>query len=292
MFLSIYKTTIKNLLRSLMFWMAVGLVIGITFYKCKNGVYSMYSYSYKEIIYDTDPRFVLELNPYKNLIGNVCISFVMYYAMPIFTVISTVLVLNRDYGDQFFEIEKAGGVRSWKYTGGRISALVTVNFALVFIACFLGVWLYLLTRVGPEGVYKMETGELLWDSAKRLIRFIAFMPLPTTLFYISFTYFLGNIFKNGWIGGFGGMSHIIATYLFGYQLRFRLPDRYHDYFSINNAQKIRSYLSRCSWDTDFEIFIDKSGTSIKDAALCFSFVTGLAIIMLIISYIRVRKRSV
>ena len=199
MFLSIYKTTIKNLLRSLMFWMAVGLVIGITFYECKNGVYSMYSYSYKEIIYDTDPRFVLELNQYKNLIGNVCISFVMYYAMPIFTVISTVLVLNRDYGDQFFEIEKAGGVRSWKYTGGRISALVTVNFALVFIACFLGVWLYLLTRVGPEGVYKMETGELLWDSAKRLIRFIAFMPLPTTLFYISFTYFLGNIFKNGWI---------------------------------------------------------------------------------------------
>ena len=292
MFLSIYKITIKNLLRSLIFWMAVGLVIGITFYECKNGVYSMYSYSYKEIIYDTDPRFVLELNPYKNLIGNVCISFVMYYAMPIFTVISTVLVLNRDYGDQFFEIEKAGGVRSWKYTGGRISALVTVNFALVFIACFLGVWLYLLTRVGPEGVYKMETGELLWDSAKRLIRFITFMSFPTTLFYITFTYFLGSIFNSGLISAIGSMAHVIATYVCGFQLRFRIPDIYHDYFSINSAKKIRDYLKYFKWENGFENYIKTYETSFKDAALCFSFVVGLAVICSVISYLRVRKRSV
>ena len=292
MFLSTYKTTMKNLFRSLIFWMAVAFVIGITVYEMKKGHLSMYSYIYKELIYDTDPRFFLSMEQYKNLVGNVCIGDVMYYSMPIFTVISTVLVLSRDYGDQFFEIEKAGGVRSWKYIGGRIAALVTVNFAFVIFSCFLGVWMYLITRGGPGGVYKMETGELILDSAKRLIRFIAFMPLPTTLFYISFTYFIGNIFKNGWIGGIVGMSHIIATYLFGYQLRSRLPEKYHDYFCINNADKIRKYLSRCSWDRDFEGFIRKYGTSFKDAALCFSFVVGLAIIMLIISYIRVRKRSV
>ncbi len=289
MFLSIYKTTIKNLFRSFIFWMAVAFVIGVVLYRHSDAHYGEFSMIYKEMIYDTDPRFVLKMSQYQDLIGNVCISHVMYYAMPIFTVISTVLVLNRDYGDQFFEIEKAGGVKSVKYTGGRIAALVTVNFALVIIACFLGVWLYLLTRGGPA---KMDTGELLWDSAKRLIRFIVFMPWPTTLFYISFTYFLGNIFKNGWIGGMGGMSHIVATYLFGYQLRFRLPDRYHDYFSINNAKKIRHYLTRCSWDRDFESFIRKYGTSFEDAVLCFSFVVGLAILMLIVSYIRVRKRSV
>ena len=292
MFLSVYKTTLKNLFRSLVFWMAMAFVIGIVLYGQSISRYGEFSMLYRETIYDTDPRFVLTMQQYQNLIGNVCIGNVMYYAMPVFTVISTVLVLSRDYGDQFFEIEMAGGVRPWKYIGGRIAALVTVNFALVFIACFLGVWMYLITRGGPSGFYKMETGELILDSAKRLVRFIAFMPLPTTLFYIAFTYFLGNIFKSGWIGGVGGMIHIIATYLFGYQLRFRLPDRYHNYFSINNAKKIRHYLTRCSWDRDFESFIRKQGTSFSDAAICFAFVVGLAIIMLIISYIRVRKRSV
>ena len=244
MFLSIYKTTLKNLFRSLIFWMAMAFVIGIVLYGQSNSRYGEFSMLYREMIYDTDPRFVLTMQQYQNLIGNVCIGDVMYYAMPVFTVISTVLVLNRDYGDLFFEIEKSGGVKSLKYTGGRIAALVTVNFALVFIACFLGVWLYLYTRGGPGGIYKMETGELVLDSAKRLIRFIAFMPLPTTLLYIAFTYFLGNIFKSGWIGGVGGMIHIIATYLFGYQLRFRIPDKYHDYFSINNAKNFTAALSK------------------------------------------------
>ena len=134
MFSSVYKTTLKNLFRSLIFWLAAAFVIGVTVYEFSKGHYGEYDHTLNEMIYDTDPRFVLSYIHYKSLMQNVCISDVMYYAMPIFTVISTVLVLNRDYGDQFFEIEKASGVKAITYTGGRLAALVTVNFALAAIA--------------------------------------------------------------------------------------------------------------------------------------------------------------
>ncbi len=286
---SVYKTTLKNLFRSLIFWMAVAFVIGVTVYRFSIDRYGAYDHTLKEMIYDTDPRFVLAMNQYLNLIGNVCIADVMYYAMPIFTVISTVLVLNRDYGDQFFEIEKSSGVKAITYTGGRLAALVTVNFALATIACFLGVYLYLFARGGPV---EMTGWEVFVDSSKRLIRFITSMSFPTTLFYITFTYFLGSIFNSGWISAIGGMVHVIATYVCGFQLRFRMPDIYHDYFSINNASKIRGYLKYFKWESGFKSYIQKYGTSFKDAALCFSFVVGLAVICSVISYIRVRKRSI
>ena len=289
MFSSVYKTTLKNLFRSLIFWLAAAFVIGVTVYEFSKGHYGQYSYTFNEMIPDTDPRFVLAMNQYRNLIGNVCISNVMYYAMPIFTVISTVLVLNRDYGDQFFEIEKASGVKAITYTGGRLAALVTVNFALAAIACFLGTHMYLLFRASPV---EMTGWEVFLDSSKRLIRFITFMSFPTTLFYITFTYFLGSIFNSGLISAIGSMAHVIATYVCGFQLRFRIPDIYHDYFSINNASKIRDYLKYFKWENGFENYIKRYETSFKDAALCFSFVVGLAVICSVISYLRVRKRSV
>lgn len=289
MFSSVYKTTLKNLFRSLIFWLATAFVIGVTVYEFSNGHFGQYSHTLNEMIYDTDPRFVLAMNQYRNLIGNVCISDVMYYAMPIFTVISTVLVLNRDYGDQFFEIEKASGVKAITYTGGRLAALVTVNFALAAIACFLGTHMYLLFRASPV---EMTGWEVFLDSSKRLIRFITFMPFPTTLFYITFTYFLGSIFNSGLISAIGSMAHVIATYVCGFQLRFRIPDIYHDYFSINSAKKIRDYLKYFKWENGFENYIKTYETSFKDAALCFSFVVGLAVICSVISYLRVRKRSV
>ena len=289
MFSSVYKTTLKNLFRSLIFWLAAAFVIGVTVYEVLNGHYGVYDHTLNEMIYDTDPRFVLSYIHYKSLAQNVCIADVMYYSMPIFTVISTVLVLNRDYGDQFFEIEKASGVKAITYTGGRLAALVTVNFALAAIACFLGTYLYLLVRGGPA---EIKGWEMIWDTFKRLARFIPVMPFPTTLFYITFTYFLGSIFNSGLISAIGSMAHVIATYVCGFQLRFRIPDIYHDYFSINNASKLRMYFYYHPWDAEYKSFVISQGTSFKDAALCFSFVVGLAVICSVVSYIRVRKRSV
>jgi len=170
MFSSVYKTTLKNLFRSLIFWLAAAFVIGVTVYNFAKGHFGQYSHTLNEMIPDTDPRFVLSMNQYRNLIGNVCISDVMYYAMPIFTVISTVLVLNRDYGDQFFEIEKASGVKAITYTGGRLAALVTVNFALAAITCFLGTHMYLFFRATQQVLPKNHPPYILCYAGNQSLR--------------------------------------------------------------------------------------------------------------------------
>ena len=64
MLLSVYKTTLKNLSRSLIFWLMLALLIGFSLYEAFSGGHGYYSFEYKEMIWDTDPRYVLSEENY------------------------------------------------------------------------------------------------------------------------------------------------------------------------------------------------------------------------------------
>ena len=119
MLLSSIKNTFKNTVRSVSFWLIVLTFALIAFYNVGSLSYSQYDLELKEYIYDTDPRFSLD---YQGYIKQFCTVFdmLMPYAVPLLAIVSTALIVFRDYGDNFFEIEKASGIKPIRYLSGRL----------------------------------------------------------------------------------------------------------------------------------------------------------------------------
>ena len=82
MFYQIYKTTLKNILRSKTFWLALILLFAVAVYEGIKSSYGYYDMQLKEFIMDTDPRFVLEYRTSIKEISNSC-SSLLSYAIPI-----------------------------------------------------------------------------------------------------------------------------------------------------------------------------------------------------------------
>ena len=194
MFLSVYKTTLKNLFRSLLFWLVIALLIGCSLYEAFSGGSGYYSHELGEMIWDTDPRYVLDEETYvKDAINN-C-SYTMLYAMPLMAIVSTFLILSRDYSDGFYEIERAGGRRTLRYLTGRLSALLTVNFIAILLTVFMMSITYVFTR---GGVSDMPIGEFWADLIPRTLRNVICVTWPPVAMFVCFTYMLGSLFKNGY----------------------------------------------------------------------------------------------
>ena len=122
-----YKTALRNLFRSPLFWLTVLLVTGVSIYMASTRSYTYYDEALNDVILDTDPRFILDFKTYVQHVSNTCGAKSMVYALPLFAVITSSLILMRDYGDKFFEIERAAGIKPSHYVWGRVAALITVT---------------------------------------------------------------------------------------------------------------------------------------------------------------------
>ena len=277
MFLTTYKNTLKNLIRSTTFWLLVAVLAIVVIQGVNEGFY----------LVDTEPDFVLTYQMYIQSIINSLASKLLMYALPIFAVITVVLVLNRDYGDKFFEIEKAANVRPTSYLYGRLSALISVNFAVLILSNLLFMYCYLYTCGGVEG---LTTWEMISETFIRVVRVDIFVGMPSLIFYIGLTYFAGAIFKNGIPAAIVGMGYAIGFYAGYITLRLRISEEYFSYFSPI-PQKLRRFFHY--YDTEwFEDTIARQKTSVTDVAFCISFLVGIAIICSIISHISIRNRNV
>jgi len=270
MFFKIYKTTFKNIYRSPIFWMLFVLIAFVAW----------------DIIFDTDPRYVLGYNTYVKTVSNTMSSDVLYYLMPLFTSITTVLVVNRDHGDNFFEIEKAAGVKPIQYVFARLLAIFTLNLIVVTIISYLYLDLYVFIR---GGVKYMGLWEYITDSTVRMLRMIIFRAVPLIVFYIGFTYFIGSLFKSGIAAAIGSISYV-AFYAIGYlMLRLRVGEIYWDYLSPSPL-KLTMYFHYYD-HTEFEWLITTFQISMGDAILCISLLVGLGVIYSTIAYLCTRKRD-
>ncbi len=248
-----------------------------------NGFYSI---ELNEMIVDTDPRYILGYGSYVQRVSNTMSGELLYYAMPLFTAITTVLVLNRDHGDNFFEIEKAAGINPAKYVFARLLALFTLNLIVVTIMAYFYLHLYVFTR---GGVNNLGLWAYIADSTVRMMRMIVFRAVPTIVFYIGFTYCIGSLFKSGIIAALSSIGYVIFYTVGNLMLRNRVAPIYWNYLSPD-PKKLQSYFHYYDHE-EFEFMLQSSNTSLGKAVLCIGILVGLGALYTAIAYLRTRKRD-
>lgn len=290
MFWSIYKNITKTLLRSFILW--AGIVI-VLFLVLERAMQINYGYSIVENneivahIVDTDPEFTLSYDYYIQIIMNAARGWVMMYAMPIFCVISTVLVLNRDFSDGFFEVEKAGNCKISTYFVGRLISLITSNVIVCFLSCLASIHFYYFSR---GGISDFNIFLYLFDSTIRVIRMLCFSMFPAILFFISLTYMVGVVFKSGFLGAIVGLGYVLFEYGTKSFLIAHFSQTYHDYLTPK-PDKLYQYWA--FYDTEwFTEKIVHNPFSTVQMLMCVTIIISVSILFLLISYISLKKRNI
>lgn len=277
MFFRVFQNTVKNLLRSKIFWFALAIMLLTVFRNELSGRYGG----------DTEPGYILSYKNYLQTFTNVfCSSFLMY-AMPIFVVITVVLVIHRNHDDHFFEIEKAANIRPSAYLWGRIAALTAVNGLTLLLWGFLAFQFYIVTRGGVEG---LTLTEYVADMLPRFVRTYLFVALPPILFYIGVTYLIGSASKSGVASAVSGIGYAIFFFVAYLMFRGRIADVYFDYLSpipYNLRRYFHYYDSR--W---FEETIKRFGLTEVDPILCILFLACTSLLCLIAAYWCQKKREI
>ncbi len=287
MFFTTYKTNIKTLLRSKTFLLSVLLVVFVAVYDAIGNQYAIFDMELMELIWDTDPRFVLSFDQYREHIQNACIAGIMWYALPLLAVISTALILSRDWGDRFFEIEKATGNRPLSYVAARLCSILTVNVVVMVFAMMLTFYYYVFSRGGVDG---MGVFAMLADSLPRILKFAFLMGAPCILMYVGLTYAVGNLLKSGIAGAVVGMGYVVSFYV-GY-LMLMPNGKFGVYFNYLSPvpHMTRHYLA--AFDrANPEMYLEMMKVTLGKAAIGFGVLVGAALIYYAVSYWRVRRRE-
>lgn len=279
MFCSTFRNTVKTLFRSATFWLVftVFAVIMIRY-----GIVDHVTYAP-----GFEPPPQISYNQYASAVDNAIHAGSLIYPLAILVVIATVLVLNRDYGDSFYEIEKAADVKPSRYLFGRLSAVVAITFAAQWVLTFAAMHMNVLKRGGVEG---LSTLQYIGDSLFRITRTNLCIALPHILFYVGITYLIGAIFKNGIVAAVGGFANAIAFYVINYIYHNALWSKtYLDYFSPM-PEKLRHYFAYVGLDTE-EMMFGMFDTSLGKAMACIAFLVGVFAVCTVIAYARIRKRE-
>ena len=287
MFAKGYYATVKNLLRSKTFWLYMLLFAILVIWESTKVHFATFNMELQELIEDIDPRYVLSHRTYYKLFGNIP-EMLIKYMHPLFMIFSTVLILNRDYGDKYFEIEKACGIRPSVYLLSRVAALITVGFAVITIASAAKVHTYVFLRGGVDG---MKPVEYLIDTTVRVLRMSFFKGLPCTVLFVGITYCAGTLFKNGVLASILPIVYTFAIY-------------FHDMKTAANDGIVLEYL--CHYPTKITWFFydykvdgrahaetcQMFDTSWGTVMLCIAFLCGVAAVGCAVSYFKLRKRTV
>lgn len=293
MFFATYKATLKTLLRAALFWMAVLLVLGIVI-EC--GIRVNYGRALVENnkivghLVDTDPEFreYMTYDVYIQTVQNSQSAWLMIYAMPAFAVLSTMLMLTRDYKDNFFEIEKSSGVKTVNYFFGRFAALLTVNLSVCLICGFTGLHTYFFTRGGPPDCF-VSLLEYFSESTVRVLRVFCCAQILTILFFIGITYVAGSLLRSGFAGGVIGFAAVLFNYLTRTSLRTKMPNEYIDYltpYSVNHY----AYWGYYDSETFNNIMVNPFDGS--DILICTCWLLGISLVFFTVSFICTKRRSI
>ena len=294
MFGAIYRNTVKNLLRSRAFWVAFAVVLVYLFY---DGVFVTH-YGYMdmetfETIWDTDPRYELTHSQFIKLMPNLTQGGLLY-AMSFFSVIATVLTLNRDYGDRFFELEKSLGVKMHWYLLARISALISLCMAFNLLLNTSTALVYMVTR---GGVTDMPPLDALADALYRILRLNMCLALPCMLFFIVLTYFAGTVFRNGFAGAGFGLGYALMTLYISKFVRWNSGDTLqfiaHYLLPVPRYGVERLYSLPGEMSEELlEILYESTGYTPTAGLITLVILFCSPLPFILLSYLRVRKRTI
>ena len=277
----------KTIVRSPLTWAAVAFMIGTALFFVFRGSYGNLDLATGEMIMDTDSRFVLQYYQYVQHIHNTIRLEVMLFGVPIFCVIISGIVLTRDWRDNFFEIEHAGGVRPVSYFLGRFFAVFTFLTVSALVTYLLSFHLYIITR---GGVPDLSTWEYFIDSNVRLLREFFITGIPGILIFMSVTIIIGNLTGSGTVGTITGIVYVLFEYLTKTFLSFRMPQFYKDYLTPtpSNLYQYWAY-----YDTEwFDVKWPHNPFTTGQMLLCLLSLYSIILICSVVSYICVRKRKV
>lgn len=212
MFIATFKNTLKTLLRSPSFWMVLAIGLAYSIYNevmaCHYGYVNMETY---EMIWDTDPRYVLSFQDYCKMLANAS-KTIAVYSSALVCVVSASVIFLRDYGDRLYEIEKSSGAKPSAYVYGRFASLIAVNTANHFLLIMISVFSYVVTRGGVDG---MSLPAAFSDLFVRAFFQELIVGIPSILIYVSVTYLIAALFKSGVAASIGGLLFALFYIVFG-----------------------------------------------------------------------------
>lgn len=275
MFFATYKNTVKNLFRSVTFWLA-------TF------IFSLIVLPNMAGSFQTSG--LVDEFEYAQYISNLICAGTLIYPLPVFTVTLTTLMLNRDYSDHFYEIEKATGVRPLCYIIGRLCAIATVAFLLEWILSFVCLHGYVYLK---GGVAEKSLTWVLLDSTVRLTVSDLLLGLPNILFYMCLAYLFGTLFRSGIAGACAGFAHVIGFYVIHMLFRNSYSWlNYFDYFSPM-PNKVRHYCRFTHIEGgEFWLQMSRYHSTIGITLFCVAFLICVSVVFTLLSWLKLRKREI
>ena len=262
-------------------------MIGTVIYYVIYGSYGNYDFDTGKMIWDKDPRFVLQYFQYVQHFHNTIRRELMRFGAPLFCVIVTGIVLTRDWRDNFFEIEHAGDVRPSKYFLGRFLAVfsfLTVSALIVYLLAFHS---YIISR---GGVPDLSPWEYFIDSNVRLLRVFFITGIPGILVFSGITFLVGNLTKSGTFGTIAGLVYVLFEYLMKTVLTARIPQIYFNYMTPTPSYLYQYW---AYYDTEwFEIKFPHNPFTTGQMLLCLGILYSAAVVFAVGSYVCVRKRKV
>lgn len=285
MFLCTFRNTIKNIIRSYSFYIALLVLSAVLVDLLTNVSIGYFDHELNEAIMHGDERFEFTYQSYVQLFCN-CVSLLTKYAIPLFAIITTVLIVIRDFGDGFFEIEKAAGASPARYLFGRLGTLTVFNFA---VSTFF-VFIYFYYVVVPYKIDGQPFANYFFSGTIWLFINCLAKVLPCVLFYTCLTYCIGSIFKNGISAAVGSMGYVLFVYIHN-MYNISGNSLFVQYFRPSDQTKLLWYLYY--YDTVwFEDTLETFDTSLSDAILCIAILLVFSTLFSLVSYLRIRKRTV
>lgn len=289
MFFATFRSTTKSFLRSVTFWLllAMFLVVLVRYGVQQVQLYWEGAEFVNEYVPDYELPEHITFQAYVSEVDNLVHAGSLIYPLALLVIITTVLVLNRDYGDQFFEIEKAAGMKPSVYLLGRLSAVAVATFVIQWVVSFA---ILQVCVFGKGGVEEMSLFQYLGDSLFRLTRTNLCIALPHILFYVGITYFLGTLFKNGIAAAGGGFLYAIAFFVINLLYRHEQTLEFYTEYLSPMPGKLRHFIAYWGLENEQQMFA-RFGTSLGKALACIAFLAGVGAVCSIIAYARIRKRE-
>jgi len=288
MFLQVYKTTIKNILRSKLFLMLVLVsFVVIVYTKLSNagGTIIFNSAGEMKNISKFDPRCHIGYGSYIKDITNSVRATVSSYVGPLGAIVSTLIVLERELNDNFFEIEKSHGIISIKYAISKLLALITVNFTFVTVSSLFIFHFYTLMF---GGVKMIGLEYYLIDSSIRLMRALVVFAFPCSLIYISVTYMVGTLIKSVPISAVASIAYLLFN--LSSQMKAIIPKTYFNYLTPLPLKAVQYFQWYDAYD--FENIITMLEVTSEQVSLCYVWFAVLILTCIIVSCVAVKKRHI
>ena len=288
-FLATYRTSFITLIRSPLFWAALLILIAMVASRVLGRNYGYVKIlddgSISNMIYDTDPEYVLEYKVYIQVILNLR-AWMMIFQVPIFCIITTFVMLNRNHSDHFFEIERSTGLRNVTYLFARFLAVFTVCLLSAILVAMVGVTYYYFSR---GGLAQFTTMEFFADAMPRVIRQVVCSFGPAILFYISLAYVVGTLVRNAYAGGVAGIGYVLLHYRAQTTWRMAFPQYVHDYLTPcpSHANNYFAWIDT-EWFTETTIH---NPFSPRDFVIYYSIIFSVIVVFLALSYWSTAKRT-